>query len=71
MRLRAIEPALADDAARAESDRRLRAMVARPERVARGIDERKNAFLLVIVQMRPDERSGSAGRRGETEHDLP
>ena len=71
MRLRAVHPALADNAARAQCDRRLRRVIAGAEGIARRIDEREQAFALVVVEMRPDERRAGGAERRQPDDDLP
>ena len=71
VRLRAVQPALADDAARAERDRRLRRVIAGAERIATRIEERQDPLALIVVQLRPDERADRRGEREQSDDDLP
>ena len=71
VRLRTIEPAFADNAAGAECDRRLRAVISRSQRVARRVEKGQYSFLLIIVQVRPDQRRCRGGGDQKAEHDLP
>src|SRR5256885_455726 len=64
----------ADDrknAAGAESDRRLRAVISRSQRIARRVEKGQYSFLLIIVQVRPDQRRCRGGGGQKAEHDLP
>ena len=65
VRLRAVEPALADHASRTERDRGLRGVVARAQRIARGIEEREDALALVAVQVLQHERRPGTGNGDE------
>ena len=56
--LRALQEALAPDAARAERDLRLDDVVAGAERIALGVEEGEHPLLLVVVQLLPEQRQG-------------
>ena len=71
MCLRAVQPALADHAARPQRDRRLRAVITGAERIPARIEKRQYAFLLIVVQMRPDQRRGGGADRHQPDDDLP
>ena len=53
MGLRALQPALADDAARTDRDGRLYGVIAGTERVLRRVEQRQDALALVVVQRGP------------------
>ena len=59
VRLRAVQPALAGDAAGADRDGRLDGVVAGAERVLRRVEQREHALALVVVQQRPQRAAGS------------
>jgi hypothetical protein len=71
--LRALQVALADEAARADRDLGLDDLVARAARVLLGVQERLDAPLLVVVQVIPQlrqrHRHGAVQRQHRQQHD--
>ena len=63
--------ALAKDAAGADRDLRLEAVIAGAERIAFGIEEGADARALIVVQMAPHQRPGAAARRVDGREDPP
>ena len=61
VRLRAVQPALAGDAARAHRDGGLDGVVARAQRILRRVDQREDAPALVVVQHAPEREQRSPG----------
>ena len=70
VRLRAVQPALAEQAARADRDLRLNDVVARAERIGLGIQEREHARLLIVAHERPEHGQRREPERAEHEHDA-
>ncbi len=69
VRLRAVQPALAGEAARAHGDRGLDDVVAGAERIARRVEQREDPAALVVVQERPQQRQrGGAGGGDGADH---